>query len=157
MKALIIYDSLYGNTKLLAEAMVQVFPPDSAEALAVDTADLSGLKAIDLLVVGSPTHGGRPKTELQAWLDKIPEGALKNIKLAVFDSRFLEKEQKLPLRLLMKTIGYAAPRLARILESKGGTIIAPPQGFIVTKMKGPLQTGELDRAQAWIKEILWTK
>jgi hypothetical protein len=53
----------------------------------------------------------------------------------------------------MKMGGYAAPRIARALEKKGGNLAAPPEGFFVEDKEGPLKAGELERAAGWAKEL----
>lgn len=53
----------------------------------------------------------------------------------------------------MGLIGYAAPKILSVLESKGGKRAAEPVGFIVTDKKGPLTEGELERARAWGNDL----
>ena len=150
MKTLILYDSMFGNTEKIAQAMAKEIP--NTKVLPVNITELKDLK-VDLLLVGSPTHGGRAKPEMNTFLEEIPSGALQNIKVAVFDTRLLESAQNFALKLLLKTIGYAAPKMAEMLTSKGCTLIAPPEGFIVTAKKGPLAEGELNRATKWAKSL----
>ncbi len=152
IKTLIIYDSLYGNTEKVALAIASVIPQAKAEpASAVHLLDL---KALDLLIVGSPVHGGRPSQKVQEFLNKIPATGLKGIAVVVFDTRFLAKDQNFALRLLMKIIGYTAPKIATSLKTKGGDLIVPAEGFIVKGKEGPLKDGELVRARSWAKQIL---
>lgn len=149
-KILVIYDSLYGNTEKIARAVAAGFrETQSVTVLNTQEVTLTDLDALDLLTVGSPTQGGRAKADLKTFLDTIPEGILKGVSCAVFDTRFAEKDQKFALRLLMKTIGYAAPKIATILKQKGGNLCVSPEGFIVTETKGPLKKGEIERATAW--------
>ena len=150
MNSLIIYDSLYGNTEKIAMVMGEAI---RAKVISVNEASNEDFKDLDLLIVGSPTHGGRAKPSLQVFLDQIPENALKNIKIAVFDTRFLEKDLNFALRLLIKTFGYAAPKMADLLKNRGGELIVQPEGFIVIKKEGPLKEGELERAKTWAKQI----
>jgi flavodoxin len=112
---------------------------------------LPDLKNIKLLIVGSPTLGGRPTAALQQFLDQIPGSALKNTKVAVFDTRFSEENSSFFLKFIIKKFGYAAPRIAEILKSKGGKMVVSPEGFIVKEKEGPLADGELERAAKWIK------
>jgi hypothetical protein len=55
---------------------------------------------------------------------------------------------------LAKLFGYAAGRIAAILEEKGGSLAVPPEGFIVDGKEGPLKKGELERSGLWAKEIV---
>ncbi len=153
MKTLIIYDSLHGNTKEIAEAIYNGIAQPDTKILPVEKAITDDLKDIKLLIVGSPTHGGTAKPTLLDFLKRIQKDSLVGIKIATFDTRFLEEKQKVALRLLMKTIGYAAPKIAKILESKGGELIVKPEGFFVKKAEGPLLNGEIQRAKEWGKSV----
>ena len=145
MKALIVYDSVYGNTEKIARAIAEAITPSGeVKVLRVDEASPSELASIDLLVVGSPTHGGRPTPAVQGLINKVPK--LQGINVAAFDTRSQAK--------LARVFGNAAGRIARNLKGKGGVLIAPPEGFFVTGTKGPLKEGELERAAAWAKGIL---
>jgi flavodoxin len=148
MKALIVYDSVYGNTEKIARAVADAIAP-SGEVKVVQAGEANPpeLESTDLLIVGSPTHGGRPTPPVQDFLNKVPK--LQGINVAAFDTRSQAK--------LAKVFGNAAGRIARNLEKKGGNLIASPEGFLVTGTKGPLKEGELERATGWAKGILESK
>jgi flavodoxin len=129
----------------------------SGEAKPAGKVDLSELEGLDLLIAGSPTHGGRPSPGMQKFLNKIPADSLKGVKVAAFDTRFEKSGHGIGLRLLMTVINFAAPRIAKALKSKGGRLIAEPEGFIVEGKEGPLKEGELERASSWAKGILESK
>jgi len=154
MKALVVYDSLYGNTEKISKAVASAVGGEAKPAGKVDSSELRGL---DLLVAGSPTHGGRPSPGMQSFLNKIPENALNGVKVAAFDTRFEKSGHGIGLRLLMTMVNFAAPRIAKALESKGGKLVAEPEGFIVSGKEGPLKKGELERASSWAKGILQSK
>ena len=148
MKALIVYDSVYGNTEKIARAIAEAITPSGeVKVLGVGEANPSELASTDLLIVGSPTHAGRPTPAVQALLNKVPK--LQGINVAAFDTRSQSK--------LVKVFGNAAGRIARNLKGKGGNLIASPEGFLVTGTKGPLKEGEMERAAAWAKGILESK
>ena len=148
MKALIVYDSVYGNTEKIARAIAEAITPSGeVKVLGVGEANPSELASIDLLIVGSPTHAGRPTPAVQALLNKVPK--LQGINVAAFDTRITTK--------LVRVFGYAAGRIAGNLKRKGGTLIASPVGFFVTGGKGPLKEGELERAAGWAKGFLESK
>jgi len=150
MKALIVYDSVYGNTEKIARAMAEATtPPDEVKVLRAGEADPSELASTELLIVGSPTHAGRPTPAVQDLLNKVTKPALQGINVATFDTRATSK--------FAKIFGYAAGRIARNLKGKGGVLIASSEGFFVSGTKGPLKEGELERAAAWAKGILESK
>jgi flavodoxin I len=150
MKALIVYDSVYGNTEKIARAIADAITPSGeVKVLGADEANPSELESTDLLIVGSPTHAGRPTPAVQDLLNKVTKPALQGINVVAFDTRITTK--------LVGVFGYAAGRIARNLKGKGGTLIASPVGFYVTGTKGPLKEGELERAAGWAKGILESK
>jgi len=148
MKALIIYDSVYGNTEKIARAVAEAITPSyEVKVVRVGEANPSELASTDLLIVGSPTHAGRPTPAIQDLLNKVPK--LQGINIAAFDTRITTK--------LVRVFGYAAGRIAGNLKRKGGTLIVSPEGFFVTGNKGPLKEGELERVAGWVKGILESK
>jgi flavodoxin I len=149
MKVLIVYDSTYGNTEKIAKSIGGAITGD-AKVLRTGEVNPSGLvEPIDLLIVGSPTYGGRPMPAIQDFLNKIPETAIKDISAAAFDTRLSTK--------LVRIFGYAAEKIADSLKTKGGTLILPPVGFFVKGKGGPLKEGELERSANWAKEIVKSK
>jgi flavodoxin len=140
MKVLVVYDSKYGNTKKIAEAIGDI---SGGKVLHVDVVDSSELETLDLFIVGSPTHGGRPTPAIQDFLKKMPNSNINGINVAAFDTRFS--------RRWVKIFGVAAKKIGSILEKKGGNLVLPPEGFIVKGTKGPLEEGELERAADWSK------
>ena len=151
MKTLIVYDSLYGNTKEVAQAVGSSL--DEAKVVPVDEADLVEVKAYDLLIAGSPTQGGRPTPALMAFLRAIPAGGLSSIGVTAFDTRISSAGRGAFLRFILGFFGYAAGRIASALQAKGGRLVAPPEGFLVKDKEGPLEAGELERAMAWAKQL----
>ena len=148
MKALIVYDSVYGNTEKIARAVAEaITPSDEVKVLQAGEANPSELASTDLLIVGSPTHAGRPTPAIQDLLNKVPK--LQGINIAAFDTIITTK--------LVRVFGYAAGRIAGNLKRKGGTLIVSPEGFFVTGNKGPLKEGELERTAGWAKGILESK
>lgn len=152
MKATIVYDTAYGNTGRVALAIAQALRNDyRVELLGVEKASGLTLDDIDLLVVGSPTQGGRPTIAIQKFLGSLPR--LHHISVAVFDTRFGNKGHSITLKLLMRAVGHAAEKMAAALRVKGASLVSPPMGFIVEDKEGPLARGELQRAAAWAHEI----
>lgn len=144
MKTLIVYDSVYGNTEKIAKAISAGITGD-VRILRAGEVNISELESLDLLVVGSPTQGGRPTPAIQDFLNRVSELAMKGINVAAFDTRFSTR--------WVGIFGYAAGRIAESLKRNGGTLIASPEGFFVKGREGPLKEGELERAAGWAKEI----
>lgn len=154
MKTLVVYESQYGNTRQVAEAIAQALGTKAVPAGEVSVKDLPRL---EFLVVGSPTQGGRPMPGVQKLLAEIKPGQLKGVRVAAFDTRFELVKQGFFLKALMKTIGYAAGKMAKTMREKGGKLMAEPEGFIVTGKEGPLKEGEQERAERWAGSLAKTE
>lgn len=144
MKSLIVYDSWFGNTQKIAEAMADGLDGD-VQVVCADCDPSRHLSDCELLIVGSPTHGGVATPAMQEFLDSINNDDLEGIAVAAFDTRVTFR--------WLKVIGFASKRIAKQLQEKGGSLIVPPQGFYVSGKKGPLRDGELLRARRWAASV----
>ncbi len=156
MKILVVYDSHFNNTKVIAEKIAEALA-ESQDVSIYRSGDvkLEQLTGLDILVAGSPTQKARPTQDIKTFLDNIPRGALKGVKAAAFDTRIsIDNTHSAALRWFVKIFGYAAETIAGKLKRKGCKMILPPEGFIVQGTKGPLKQGEVERAAEWAKKIL---
>lgn len=163
MRALVVFESMYGNTRTVAIAIADGL----RTGLEVDLVEVGAAPTVigddvDLLVIGAPTHAhglSKPETRqkaaanadgglvstgtgLREWLSVV--GGSARVSAAAFDTTI-----KGP-RLLW---GSAAEAADRRLRSLGFVVIAPPERFHVKGPFGPvydvLQDGEVERARAW--------
>jgi flavodoxin I len=155
MKTMIVYDSFYGNTEKIARAIgAALGAPEEVAVLRAGEVQGERLSGLELLVVGSPTRGFRPTAAVTDLLKRVAPGALNGVRVAAFDTRIaLEDIRSTLLRFFVKTGGYAARPIARRLEKSGGTLMAPPEGFLVEGSEGPLKENELARAGEWARGI----
>lgn len=156
MRSLVVYESLYGNTKAIADAIASGLERHGPVTVS-SVPDIAGidLEEVDLLVVGAPTHAwslprvrtweGAQQREpdpalflARQWLEIIPDGH--DRPAAAFATR-IDKSERLT--------GNAAKRIARRLRSHGWHPITGPEAFLVDGTEGPLVDGEIDRAMAW--------
>ncbi|WP_104063426.1 flavodoxin domain-containing protein [Arthrobacter sp. 4R501] len=169
MKAAIVYESLYGNTHAIADAIAQglegVAEP---HVMSVEEAGKTQPTATDLLVVGGPTHihgmSRKPMWELavkdalehpekglvpdaaaggpglRSWFDALDKTTGK---AAAFDTR-LEGNELLT--------GHASKGIAKRLRQHGFELVAKPASFLVDNTN-QLLPGELDRAREWGKTL----
>lgn len=144
MKALVVCDSVYGNTEKIAQAIAGAITGE-VKVLRAGEVSPSDLESIDLLVVGAPTQGGRATLVINQCLDRVAGPVVKGIRVAAFDTRLSTK--------WVGVFGYAAGKIAKSLKKKGGTLLVPPEGFFVEGTKGPLKEGELERAADWAKGL----
>jgi flavodoxin I len=144
MKALVIYDSQYGNTEKIAKAIGSGFTGE------VKVKKVGDVKPEDItwskfVVIGSPTQGGRPTEAIRNFIDKLPNDAFTGKRLAAFDTR--------ASGVFVKMFGWAGDKIEKSLKGKSGNPTAKPMGFFVKGAKGPLLEGEEEKASAWAKAI----
>lgn len=156
MNTLVIYDSFFGNTKLIAEAIYESINSKSdGDIFYVKDFHLRNLKEYQLLIIGSPTRGFRASPEIDAFIKSIPKKGLDKVIISTFDTRILlDTIHSKALRFIVKTGGYASKPMARLLQKKGGIMISEPQGFYVKGEKGPLADLEIQRAKEWGVQLM---
>lgn len=159
MKALVVYESLFGNTEQVAQAITDGLSAHAeVELLEVTEAREVVTEPLDLVVIGGPTHAlsmTKPSTReeavalgashgsttygLREWIEHLHEGRHSGL-VATFDTR-VSKVRHLP--------GSAAKGAAKILRGLGYLSAAHAESFYVEDVSGPLLEGELDHARAW--------
>jgi len=160
MNAVVVYESLWGNTEAIARSIAEGIGPE-AEALATDEASLAVVATADLIVAGSPVFAFSLPTDsiresiardeadaptppdlshpsLRSWLESLPHG---QGRFAAFETRIWWSPR-----------GATGAIEAR-LQRAGYTRIAKAQKFVVKAKYGPLRDGELDRARQWGMEL----
>ena len=145
MKTVVIYDSQFGNTKHIAEAIAMRLEAGGMVQVLNVNNGLPDLHAIDVLVAGAPTQAHNVSPAMRAFLDQVPPGALREVCVAAFGTRVPGPEL---------FTGSAAHGIAKQLTKKGGYLLIPPEEFIVTGREGPLAEGEVDRAATWAEKLL---
>ncbi|MGD8794606.1 MAG: flavodoxin family protein [Anaerolineae bacterium] len=147
MKTIVVYDSLYGNTEIIARAVGDMLPGE-VQVQRVGQGQAADLETADLLIVGSPVHGALPSEAVQGLLERIGAPAREGARAATFDTR-------LTWKFLERWGGFAAPKMADTLKGKGWALVGEPGGFFVRGLKkGPLKKGEAERAAAWAQGLV---
>jgi flavodoxin len=157
MQAMVVYDSAYGNTERVAQAIgAALGTPGEVEVLRVGEVSPEQLAGVTLLIVGSPTQKFSATGATTRFLKSIPKDGLQGVRVVAFDTRFPESEigKVRILAFFVRIFGYAAEPIADRLVKKGGKLAVPPEGFYVGGTEGPLLEGELERAAEWAREIL---
>lgn len=139
MKSLVVYDSNFGNTKIIAETLAKNLGGISKQ---VSDADIEDVKACDLLVVGSPINGWMPTEATRKFLSGLERISLKGKRVASFDTR-----------VQVFFHGDAMTKIKNKLVSLGGQLATPPVSFFVSGKEGPLLDGEVKKAETWANEI----
>ena len=118
MKVLIIYDSVFGNTEQIAQAMSHALgSQEEVGIFRVGNVQPEQLVGLELLIVGSPTRGFRPTEAIKDFLKGISSNSLTGVKVAAFDTRLALSDIKSAiLRMLVNIGGYAAKPIAGRLK-----------------------------------------
>ena len=160
MKALVVYDSFFGNTEQIARAVGDAIGnalTAQAEVLTLRVGDVKPehLAGLSLLIVGSPTRAFSASPATKAWLKALAPNSLRSVKVAAFDTRAdMNDVNSRALTAFVKLFGYAAEPIANSLTKRGGTLVIPAAGFFIEDKEGPLKAGELERAAAWTQQIM---
>jgi flavodoxin len=166
MNALVVYESMFGNTAEVGEAIAASLRSHGLEVLSgpIAAVEDARLDEAHLFVIGAPTHAhgmsskgtrkaavedkrypiGRPKDPLPGmrdWLPTLPSGFGRPA--AAFDTRF-DKPRWMT--------GSAGKGIAGRLEHHGFHLLAPPESFFVNG-EHRLEPGQLERAAAWGTEL----
>ena len=156
MNILVVYDSLYGNTEKIALSIAEVYAEQQVRCMPVKGFSASDLTAVNLLVAGSPTHGGRPSQGMKDFLNSLPAGSLKNTQAAAFDTGIPVEVKKGFVRFVIRFFGYASKHIANALKKNGAAVLAAETFFVLDK-EGPLKEGEIERSKKWAGELLKRK
>jgi hypothetical protein len=168
MRALVVYESMFGSTRALAEAIADGLRPHcDVQVLRVDTVRDEDVLAADLLVIGAPTHAHSLSTDASrqqaaAW-SKDPEQdlQLEASEMSVGLREWFDETRSTPglyaafdtrsdmPRLLT---GAASVRIGRELRKRGSVPVVPPESFLVDRYTG-LKPGEAERGRSWGERI----
>ena len=147
MNTVVVYDSQFGNTEQIAQAIASNLRAfGQAQAVRVDPAHPVEFQGVDLLILGCPTQGFRPTPAMLSFLGKVSSQSLSGLTVACFDTRFRGRLWK----------HSAAQHMAGQLHTMRVDPLVPPESFFVkfTKDgKGPLLAGEVERAASWASGV----
>ena len=156
MKAVVVYESLWGNTAAVARAIAEGIGP-TAQALSTAEATKEIVAGAGLIVAGSPLFAFQLPTDkiretirskaatfpkppdlshptLRSWLETVPAG---QGRAAAFETR------------IWWSLGGATGAILKALKKAGYAPLARGKRFKVTGMYGPLKAGEIERAHKW--------
>lgn len=164
MRALVAYESMYGNTRQIAEAVADgLRTVCQVDLIPADRVSPEDVRRVDLLVLGGPTHGWRPSTSksrdtalkdqtvqdtlaatsvesgARELIGKLPPGEGRRL-AAVFDTR-LDRPKIIT--------GAASRGLGKMIRQAGYQLVAPPESFQVSGTHGPPVEGEVPHAYEW--------
>lgn len=158
MNAIVVYESMWGNTEAVARAVAEGLGEGTAVAEVADAP--TDVTDVHLLVLGGPTHAfsmSRPTTRhdaveqgapaanvergIREWLDTVSgTDGVPGVEVATFDTR-VAKARHLP--------GSAAKKAAKKVRHRRLGHLIDTESFYVEDVAGPLLEGELARARDW--------
>ncbi|MDQ0894853.1 flavodoxin family protein [Agromyces ramosus] len=160
MRAVVVFESIWGNTEQLAREVAAGIGGERTDVVDAASAPAALADDVDLLVVGGPTHAFSMSTEqtresarqqgavhipasgIREWIEAHPSPG-RDVRVATFDTRVVSP--RLP--------GSAAKKAMKRLVGLGFRPIAKPETFGVYGYSGPVADGELERARRWGTEL----
>lgn len=155
MSVLVVFESMWGNTRRVAEAAAEGL--GNVPVVSVSEAPVPLPQDVDTLILGGPTHAfsmsrtstrqeagvkgadeGNVTSGMREWLEALP--TCDQLRVATFDTR-VASVRHLP--------GSAAKAAAREVRRRHLGQVVATESFYVADTAGPLLDGELDRARAW--------
>jgi menaquinone-dependent protoporphyrinogen IX oxidase len=148
LKVFVFYDSKYGNTKCVAEQIIEGLTGldgVEAELANIKEIDLQKIADYDALIIGAPNHMGRPSRVALKFVDRLAKLEINAKWIVAFDTYFqrarnFEKSMK-------KMELYVERKLPKM------KVIKPGLSIKVKGVKGPIVNGELPKAKDFGKRV----
>lgn len=146
IRVFVVYDTKYGNTRLVAEKIAEGMREVEGIETAisdVEQVDFEKMADFDAILIGSPNHVGRPARSIGKFIDKLGKFDLRARWVAVFDT-YLGGDFEKATKKMEKRIGEKVPSLK---------LIASGLSIRVGGMEGPIVDGELPKCKDFGKKI----
>lgn len=145
-RALVVYDTIHGNTKVAAEKIAEVIRARGGirtNLSFIEDVDLGKIPKYDVIVIGSPNHYSKPSKKTSEFIKKLEGLDLEDRKFAAFDT------------CLRKQDGRAFGRIEKGIREMvpGARLISPGLSILVSGVKGPILDGELRKCEDFGKRI----
>jgi menaquinone-dependent protoporphyrinogen IX oxidase len=145
-KAVVIYDSKYGNTRSVAERVAEIMRDKGnveASILFVNDVDVNQLPSFDIIVLGTPNHWGRLTKKFKTMISELKNVDLSGKKIALFDTCFMADADK-----------ATASMEKRILKvSPNVQFLSPHMSVVVDHAKGPVAEGEMSKVDEFGERV----
>jgi menaquinone-dependent protoporphyrinogen IX oxidase len=147
MKGMVVYDTSYGNTKKVAEAIAETLKESGIEVDLFSVKDVKKLSTKDysFLVLGSPTKFGTMSFAIRFFLGNVKSEEWMNRPFAAFDTENPENMEKKEYS--------AAEKIAERLRDKKMNQLLPVLKAAVLGQKGPLKEGEIERTRDYARQL----
>jgi len=144
--ALIVYDSKYGNTKIVAEEIAEGVREGGeiqTTVSFVEDVDVGKIPEYDILVIGAPNYYSKPSEKVGRFIKELEGLDLEGKRVAAFDT-CLRKQEGRAFGRIEKDIREMAP---------GAQLVTPGLSILVGGTKGPILDGELPKCEEFGKRI----
>ena len=142
-KAIVVYDTKYGNTKKVAEDIASGIEGEGIEVSLKEIKDTSSNEIVqyDLFVIGAPTQMGSAKKDTKKFLKKLKGTDLSTVKFAAFDTR------------LKSASKGATMKIENMLTELGASKLTDSLAISVGGIKGPLEDSAEEKSKAFGSEL----
>lgn len=157
MKVLVVYDSVFGNTKKVAQGIGEAFVTKDHKADCKSVNDLKNYDYtnIEMIIIGSPTRAFKPTKAVVDFIKGIDKEIANKVKFGIFDTRMdVVKVDNKVLTFMVKFFGYADSTMMKLVKKRGGKIVCQPKGFIVEDSEGPLSEAASNQPKVFVEELL---
>lgn len=141
VRALVVYDSKFGNTKSVAKEIRDGLEYKGVEAFMshIKGLNVNSVPMYDLIVIGSPTHFGGPAVSIKKLMKNLGKMGLKGKKVAVFDT-CIEKDMEKVMEKLEASVEKLLPECQ---------LIKPGLSVVLEEDQGPISDGYLERSKTF--------
>lgn len=132
MRAIVVFDSKFGNTEKVARALALGLRDGGieAECFRFDQVPPDRLRTADLVAIGGPTQNRTVSKPLETWLEKLSSSELAGKRGFAFDTRYK-----------WRLAGSSAKGIQSLMERLGMRVVLPSASAIVLGNEGPLEPG----------------
>lgn len=158
MKAIIAFDSVYGNTKTVAGEVAAVFKGMGYESELIDLKTWDKrTPSGDVLFIGSPTRMVRMTRPAKRFAKKLDISEWEGKPVYAFDTIMVPADQAQQVKAAKWTENGAAPKIKELLEGRGLSVQDKMLRVPVTGLKGPLADTWKDQVKTFVAEIVGGK
>ncbi len=146
MRVLIVYESKYGNTKLVAETIgegMKEVEGINLDIKNIEEIDVTIIDNFDVILIGSPNHYFKQTRVIKKFINQLAAIPLEGKLFAVFDTH-LKNIRHRAVEKMEEQIKKNIPNMK---------IIMPGLKIRVKGIKGPISEGELPKCKEFGKLV----
>lgn len=157
MKAAVVYDSYYGNTKAVAEAIAQELGAEGHESELRSVRERYPASPTgDILFLGSPVRMGSVTSRVKRYVKRLGEGGWKGKQIIAFTTILALPENPTDEQKNSRErydLG-AGRKLRDLAREQGLSAVEDHLWAEVVGMKGPLAEGAIEKTRQFVRDVL---